>query len=171
MKLNQLTIKEAQEGLGKKKLSSLELTKACLKQIKRLDKKINAFITVCEKEALNQAKEADRLLSHQSPVTPGLAFGSPRAGSHQPLLGIPIAIKDNFSTIGIKTTAASKVLEDYMPAYDSTVVQRLKEAGAIIIGKTNMDAWAHGSSGENSDFGAIRNPWGLEFVPGGSSSG
>lgn len=160
MKLNQLTIKEAGEGLRKKKFSAVELTKACLNRIKKVDKKINAFITVCEQQALNQAEEADKVLSHQSPVA-----------SHQSLLGIPIAIKDNFCTKGIRTTAGSKVLDDYIPVYNATAVFRLKKAGAVIIGKTNLDAWAHGSSGENSDFGVTRNPWNLKFVPGGSSSG
>ena len=160
MELNQLTIKEAQEGLREKRFSSVELVSACLAQIKKHDKKINAFITVCEKEALEQAEKAGRLISHQS-----------TAFSLQPLLGIPIAVKDNFCTEGIKTTAASKVLEDYVPVYNATVVQRLIDAGAIIIGKTNLDAWAHGSSGENSDFGPTKNPWNCQFVPGGSSSG
>jgi len=160
MELHQLTIKEAQERLRTKKFSSLELVKSCLGRIKKLDSKINAFITVCEKEALEGAKKADKIISHQSPVI-----------SHQSLLGIPIAVKDIFCTKGIKTTAGSKVLEDYIPVYDSTVVKRLKDVGAIILGKTNMDAWAHGSSGENSDFGATRNPWDFEYVPGGSSSG
>lgn len=160
MELYQLTIKEAQEGLWAKKFSSLELVKSCLGRIKKLDSKINAFITVCEKEALEGAKKADEIISHQSPVI-----------SHQSLLGIPIAVKDIFCTKGIKTTAGSKVLEDYIPVYDSTVVKRLKDVGAIILGKTNMDAWAHGSSGENSDFGVTRNPWDFEYVPGGSSSG
>ncbi|PJC28157.1 Asp-tRNA(Asn)/Glu-tRNA(Gln) amidotransferase GatCAB subunit A [Candidatus Shapirobacteria bacterium CG_4_9_14_0_2_um_filter_39_11] len=160
MELHQLTIKEAQERLRTKKFSSLELVKSCLGRIKKLDSKINAFITVCEKEALEGAKKADKIISHQSSVI-----------SHQSLLGIPIAVKDIFCTKGIKTTAGSKVLEDYIPVYDSTVVKRLKDVGAIILGKTNMDAWAHGSSGENSDFGATRNPWDFEYVPGGSSSG
>lgn len=145
MKLNELTLKEAQEGLRKKRFSSLELTKACLDRIKKVDKKINAFITVCEQEALEQAKETE--------------------------LGIPIAIKDNFCTKGIKTTAASKVLENYIPVYDATVVRRLKDAGGIILGKTNMDAWAHGSSTETSDFFTTKNPWNLKRVPGGSSGG
>ena len=160
MELHQLTIKEAQERLRTKKFSSLELVKSCLGRIKKLDSKINAFITVCEKEALEGAKKADKIISHQSSVI-----------GHQSLLGIPIAVKDIFCTKGIKTTAGSKVLEDYIPVYDSTVVKRLKDVGAIILGKTNMDAWAHGSSGENSDFGATRNPWDFEYVPGGSSSG
>jgi len=153
MELNQLTIQEAREGLKKKKFSSEELTKACLKQIKRLDKKINAFITVCEKEVLEQAREADRLKSDK------------------PLWGIPVGIKDIYSTRGIRTTAGAKVLDDYIPVYDATAVKRLKEAGAIILGKTNMDAWAHGASGENSDYGPTKNPWNLKYVPGGSSSG
>ncbi|HUV42948.1 MAG TPA: Asp-tRNA(Asn)/Glu-tRNA(Gln) amidotransferase subunit GatA [Patescibacteria group bacterium] len=146
-------MQEAREGLKKKKFSSEELTKACLKQIKRLDKKINAFITVCEKEVLEQAREADRLKSDK------------------PLWGIPVGIKDIYSTRGIRTTAGAKVLDDYIPVYDATAVKRLKEAGAIILGKTNMDAWAHGASGENSDYGPTKNPWNLKYVPGGSSSG
>jgi aspartyl-tRNA(Asn)/glutamyl-tRNA(Gln) amidotransferase subunit A len=155
MNLNQLTIKEAQEGLKNKKLSSFELTKACLKQINK-NKDLNAFITVCEKEALEQAKKADELISN---------------GQDLPLLGIPIALKDLFSTKEIKTTAASKVLENFVPQYNATVVEKIKNAGAIIVGKTNLDAWAHGSSGENSDFGPTKNPWNRECVPGGSSSG
>lgn len=153
MKLNQLTIKRAREGLKKKDFSSVELTKDCLRRIKKLDKKINAFITVCEKKALKQARKADRIKNQL------------------PLSGIPIGIKDLYSTERIITTAGSRVLEDYLPAYDASVVKKLKEAGAIIIGKTNLDAWGHGSSGENSDFGVTRNPWDLKFVAGGSSSG
>jgi len=160
MELNQLTIKEAQEGLREKRFSSVELTKACLCQIEKFNSKINAFITVCEKKALQQAMKADWKMENGKWKMEKL-----------PLLGIPLAIKDNFCTKGIKTTAASKVLEDYVPVYNATVVQRLIDAGAIIIGKTNLDAWAHGSSGENSDFGPTKNPWNLKFVPGGSSSG
>ncbi|MDO8621299.1 MAG: Asp-tRNA(Asn)/Glu-tRNA(Gln) amidotransferase subunit GatA [Candidatus Levybacteria bacterium] len=156
MKLNELTIKEAREGLKSKKFSSVELTKACLEQIKKHNKDLNAFITVTEKEALDQAKSADELIS---------------SGQDLPLLGIPIALKDLFSTKGIKTTAGSKVLENYVPQYDATVVKKIKDAGAVIVGKTNLDAWAHGSSGENSDFGPTKNPWNKEYVPGGSSSG
>ncbi|MEK7450714.1 MAG: Asp-tRNA(Asn)/Glu-tRNA(Gln) amidotransferase subunit GatA [Patescibacteria group bacterium] len=159
MKLNELTIKEAKEGLSKKEFSSVELTTACLRQIRKHNPSLNAFITITEKEALESAKKADDLASQ------GDAFKA------SPLLGIPITLKDLFSTKGIKTTAASKVLEDYVPTYDATVVSKLKDAGAVIIGKTNLDAWAHGSSGENSDFGPTKNPWNKEYVPGGSSSG
>lgn len=160
MELNELTIKEAQEGLRNKKFSSRELVKSCLAQIKKLEPKLNAFITVCEKEAIEQAKKADGILSQRLTTN-----------DQRPLLGIPIALKDLYSTKGIKTTAASKVLDDYIPPYDATTVTKLKAAGAIIIGKTNCDAWAHGSSGENSDFGPTKNPWDLNRVPGGSSSG
>ena len=159
MKLNQLTIKQAQEGLRNRKFSSVEITKACLEQIKKHDKKLNAFITITEREALESAGKADELVSQGETL------------QDKPLLGIPIALKDIFSTKGIRTTAASNVLKDYMPVYDATVVEKLKNAGAVIIGKTNCDAWAHGSSGENSDFGPTKNPWNTEYVPGGSSSG
>lgn len=159
MKLNELTIKETGEGLKAKKFSSVEITKACLEQIKKYNKDLNAFITITEKEALEQAVKSDNLASQDQVL------------EAKPLLGIPIALKDLFSTKGIKTTAASKVLRDYIPQYDATVVGKLKNAGAVIIGKTNMDAWAHGSSGENSDFGPTKNPWNQEYVPGGSSSG
>ena len=162
MELNQLTIKQAQEGLRNKKFSSVELTRACLDQIKKTDKKINAFITVCEKEALESSKKADKLFNNLT---------IEQLSNDLPLLGIPIALKDLFSTKDIKTTAASKVLKNYVPVYDATVVKKLKDAGAIIIGKTNCDAWAHGSSGENSDFSPTKNPWDTEYVPGGSSSG
>lgn len=156
MNLNQLTIKQAQEGLRNKKLSSVELTNACLEQIKKLNPKINAFITICEKEAIESAGKADKFIKNNENL---------------PLLGIPIALKDLFSTKGVKTTAGSKVLENYIPPFDATIVKKLKDAGAIIIGKTNLDAWGHGGSGENSDFGNTRNPWNTEYVPGGSSSG
>jgi aspartyl-tRNA(Asn)/glutamyl-tRNA(Gln) amidotransferase subunit A len=163
MKINQLTISEAQKGLIEKKFSSLELVKSCLEEIKRKNPEINAFITICEEEALSQAQEIEMRISKHKDIK--------SLFNEYPLLGIPIAVKDNFSTQGIKTTAGSKVLANYIPVYDATVVKKLKEAGAIIIGKTNMDAWAHGSSGENSDFGPTRNPFNKEYVPGGSSSG
>lgn len=160
MKMNNLTIKKSKEGLKSKKFSSLELTKACLEQIKRTEPKLNAFVTVTENEALEQARKADQEINYE-----------PRATSYKPLLGIPIAIKDNFSTKGIRTTASSKVLDDYIPPFDATVVKKLKDAGAVILGKTNMDAWAHGSSTETSDYGATKNPWNTNHLPGGSSGG
>jgi aspartyl-tRNA(Asn)/glutamyl-tRNA(Gln) amidotransferase subunit A len=156
MKLNELTLTEALEGLKEKKFSSVDLVNACLARIKEVDPKLNAFITVTETEALEAAKKADEKLQQ---------------GESLPLLGIPVALKDLYVTKGIKTTAASKVLGNYIPQYDGTAVIRLKEAGAVIIGKTNCDAWAHGSSGENSDFGPTKNPYNLEYIPGGSTSG
>ena len=158
MKLNQLTIKEAHEGLKEKRFSCVELVQACLERIKQVDFRLNSFITVNEQEALEQAREADKTLAEATV-------------KDTPLQGIPVAVKDLYLTKGIRTTAGSKVLEDYVPVYDATSVSRLKEKGAIIIGKTNCDAWAHGASGENSDFGPTKNPWDLKRVPGGSSSG
>lgn len=161
MNLNELTIKEAKERLKSKKVSAVELTTACLDQIRKYNSSLNAFISVTQKHALNTAKKTDKLLNnitiHQF--------------NNYPLLGIPIALKDLFSTKGIRTTAGSKVLENYIPPYDATVVKKLKRAGAVIIGKTNLDAWGHGASGENSDFGHTKNPWNVKYIPGGSSSG
>lgn len=153
---NNFTVRTSREKLKKKDLSSEELVKTYLETIKKGDKEINAFITIDENGALEQAKKADKLISQ---------------GTELPLIGIPVAVKDIFLTKDLRTTAGSKVLDDYIPQYDSTVVQRLKNAGAIIIGKTNCDAWAHGSSGENSDYGPTKNPYGKDYVPGGSSSG
>ncbi len=159
MKLNQLTISEAVTGLKENKFSSQELTRACLERIEKIDKKVKAFITVSKKTALAQAEEADRAVKGKNVF------------ERKPLLGVPVAVKDNFCTRGIRTTAGAKILEDYIPVYDATVVKKLKEAGAVILGKTNMDAWAHGSSTEASDFFTTRNPWDLNRLPGGSSGG
>ncbi len=156
MDIANLTIKETLQKLQRKEISSVELTKAYIERIKKLNPKLNAFITISEKEAFDAAKRADEILAN---------------GSTLPLLGIPVALKDLYLTKGIRTTAASKVLDNYIPQYDATAVKKLKEAGAVILGKANCDAWAHGSSGENSDYGAAKNPYNTDFVPGGSSSG
>ncbi len=161
MKLNELTILEAIEGLKTSKFTSVELTKACFDQIKKHDLEIKAFVTLCESQALNDAAEADKLIK----VSGVDIFNS------KPLLGVPYACKDNFNTNGIETTASSNVLKGYIPPYESTVTSKLKDAGAILIGKTNMDAFAHGSSTETSDFFTTRNPWDTSRVPGGSSGG
>ncbi len=156
MKLNQLTLKQAKEGLRKKEFSSLELTNACLEEIKRLEPKLNSFVTVTEETAIEDAKKADKAIAD---------------GVDLPLLGIPLSVKDNFSTKDVRTTASSKVLNEYIPPFDSTVVERLKNAGMVLLGKTNMDAWAHGSSTETSDFGPSKNPWDTKRLTGGSSGG
>jgi aspartyl-tRNA(Asn)/glutamyl-tRNA(Gln) amidotransferase subunit A len=154
--MTDLTLKQALDKLKKKEISSVDLLRAYLDRIKKIEPKINAFITVTEKEALRDAEEADRKRA---------------AGSDLPLLGIPLSIKDNFSTKGIRTTASSKVLNGYIPPFDATVVRKLKEAGFVLLGKTNLDAWAHGSSTETSDFGPTKNPWNTAHLPGGSSGG
>lgn len=137
----------------KKEFSAVELVDAYLAQIKKFNGDLNIFLTVSEEGAYKKAKEVDK------------------SDKKLPLSGVVVAHKDIFSTKGIRTTAGSKVLEGYIPSYSATSVERIEKAGGIIIGKVNCDAWAHGSSGENSDFGATKNPWNKEFTPGGSSSG
>jgi aspartyl-tRNA(Asn)/glutamyl-tRNA(Gln) amidotransferase subunit A len=148
--LNKLTLSEAKEGLKNKKFSSKDLVVDCLAQVKKFQSKLNTFVTITEESALKEAENSD--LS-------------------KPLGGIPIAVKDNFLTFGIRTTASSKVLDNYIAQYNATAIEKLKSAGAIIIGKTNMDAWAHGSSTETSDYGPTLNPWNTDHLPGGSSGG
>jgi len=157
MELCNLTLEEAHEGLISKKFSSQELTQACLKRIDQVEDQLNAFITVTPKKALAQVQKVDKLIAQGKKISP--------------LAGIPMAFKDIFCTEGIETTAASNILRGFIPPYDATVVRKLKEQGVVCLGKTNHDAFAHGSSGENSDFGPTHNPWDLERVPGGSSSG
>ncbi|MBP7118922.1 Asp-tRNA(Asn)/Glu-tRNA(Gln) amidotransferase subunit GatA [Candidatus Woesebacteria bacterium] len=154
------TISELHDDLRQNKYTVVSLVEEYLKKITEKNPELNAFITVSDEYAYAQAKEADRVIAD-----------NPHAFEEFPLLGVVIALKDLYLTKGIRTTAASKLLSDYVPAYSATVVERLEKAGAIIIGKTNCDAWAHGASGENSDFGASLNPWNTEYVPGGSSSG
>lgn len=157
--MSALSISSAIKSLKNKEISSVELIRECLSKIKEKDSSLNSFITICEEKAIEEAKKADDLISKGEDV------------DKKPLLGIPIAVKDLYSTKGVKTTAGSNLLKNYIPVFDATSVSRLKKAGAIIIGKTNLDAWGHGSSGENSDFGLTKNPFDENFVPGGSSSG
>ena len=142
--------------LRRGEVSSEELTRHFLNRISELDPKVKAYITITEEEALSQAREADKAL---------------KAGEDKPLLGVPLAIKDNICTKGIRTTCASKILENFVPIYDATVIERLRAAGAVILGKTNLDEFAMGSSTENSAFFPTHNPWDLSRVPGGSSGG
>lgn len=152
-----LTIREATSLISLKKIKVSELVAVCLDKAQKLNKRLNSFLTITSESARLQAKKIDEFImdNQKLPV----------------LAGIPVALKDLYSTKGIKTTAGSKVLENYVPVYDATTVAKLKEADAVIIGKTNLDAWAHGASGENSDFGPTHNPYDLSRVPGGSSSG
>ena len=156
MDLTKLTIKEAHKGLKNKVFSAFELAIAYLDKIEKEDDKIDTFLSVDREGALKQAREADkRILS----------------GDITALTGIPIAIKDNILVKGLKNTCASKILEKYIAPYDATIVKKLKEEGIVILGKTNMDEFAMGSSTENSAFGVTKNPHDLGRVPGGSSGG
>ena len=152
-----MTLFELSEKLAKKEISSVEITKQYLERIKKLNPAINAYITICEASALAQAKTSDERR------TEGKTLGV--------LDGVPIALKDIFITEGIRTTCASKMLSNYIPPYDGTTAHRLKEAGAVMLGKLNMDEFAMGSSNEHSAFGPVKNPWNLECIPGGSSGG
>ena len=142
--------------LRAKDISSVELTQDYLARIKRLDGQLNSYITVSDEIALAQAEAADKLIA---------------SGSTSALAGIPVAHKDLFCTDGILTTCASKMLHNFIPPYESTVTGRMQASGAITLGKTNMDEFAMGSSNENSHYGAVKNPWNLDKVPGGSSGG
>jgi len=156
MELNRLSLGTLRDMLDKKEISSVELTMLYIKRIKETDGKINSYITVCEEEALEQAREAQKLID---------------AGCAGSLTGIPVNIKDNICTRNIRTTCASKMLEDFIPPYDATVIRRLKAHRAVILGKTNMDEFAMGNSSQTSYFGGVKNPYDLNRVPGGSSGG
>ncbi|MBU0574334.1 MAG: Asp-tRNA(Asn)/Glu-tRNA(Gln) amidotransferase subunit GatA [Candidatus Margulisbacteria bacterium] len=151
-----LTLHEAHALLQNKQASSVELTTAVFEQIEKIEDKVRAYITLTKEEALDQAREADKKI---------------KAGNAGSLTGVPIAIKDNMCTKGTLTTCASKILYNYIPPYNATVVDKLKAAGAVIIGKTNMDEFAMGSSTENSAMHVTHNPCDLKCVPGGSSGG
>lgn len=151
------TIEQAHQSLMKKEYSCLELIRAYLNKIKKENKNLNDFLNLTEKLALEQAGKIDDKISSRSKIGP--------------LEGIPMAIKDNILIEGYKTTAGSKILEKYIAPYDATIITKLKEAGVVILGKTNLDEFAMGSSTENSAYGVVKNPLDINRVPGGSSGG
>ena len=157
MEIQAMTAFEIKKGIEEGKFTSEEIVKMLFERIKEVDPKVEAYITICEEEAIKSAKMVDEK------VKKGEKLGK--------FAGVPIAIKDNICTDGVKTTCASKILEDFIPPYDATVIRRLKEEDAVIIGKVNMDEFAMGSSTENSAFMKTKNPWDLQRVPGGSSGG
>ncbi|MBU4226720.1 Asp-tRNA(Asn)/Glu-tRNA(Gln) amidotransferase subunit GatA [bacterium] len=157
MTLNQLTAHEAINLIKKKRITAYEIMQDIFNQIDKVDNLIKAFLVINREEALKQAKEIDIKVKNGEKLPP--------------LAGVTVAVKDIIATRGTETTCGSKILKGFIPPYNATVINRLKEAGAIIIGKTNMDEFAMGSSTENSAFGPTRNPWDLERVPGGSSGG
>ena len=155
--LHQLTIHEAHELLKQRKISSTELTKSVLKRIAEIEGKVHACVTIVEDNALKEAAKVDNYIKTAREITP--------------LTGIPTLIKDVICTRGIRTTCSSKMLENFVPPYDATVIEKLKAQEAVIVGKTNMDEFAMGSSTEHSAFFPTHNPWDLSRVPGGSSGG
>lgn len=157
MDLEFTELSELRELLDTKKISSVELTKYFLDRIKKLDENYNAYVTVTEEEALKNAQAADEYIA------------SP--GENPALSGIPYAAKDLFNTKGIRTTASSKILDNYISSYDATVISKLKDQKTVLLGKTNLDQFAHGSSTETSSYGPSKNPWDTSRIPGGSSGG
>src|SRR5262245_55081977 len=155
--LSTLTLQDAADQLRGKRLSPVDLTQACLARIERLNPVLNAFITVSSESALASARSAEAEIQ--------------RGGWRGPLHGIPIALKDLFDTAGVRTTAASALFRDRIPAEDAVVVRKLKDAGAVLLGKTNMHEFAYGATSAVSYFGAVRNPWNAACISGGSSGG
>jgi aspartyl-tRNA(Asn)/glutamyl-tRNA(Gln) amidotransferase subunit A len=152
----QLTISEAHKLLKDKQISSVELTKSCLDRIEKLEPQVKAIVTFTADHAIEQAKKADEMIA---------------SGNCKPLTGVPAMIKDVICTRGVKTTCCSKMLENFVPPYNATVMEKLYGEGMVMVGKANMDEFAMGSSTENSAFFTTRNPWDLSRVPGGSSGG
>ena len=151
------TITGVREALQAKKISARELTKDFYARIDSRNPELNAFLTLCPDRAYAQADRVDAGIRQEAPL--------------RPLAGVPVAVKDVLSTCGVRTTCGSRILENYVPAYDATAIERLEAAGAVILGKTNCDEFAMGSSNENSAYGAVRNPVATDRVPGGSSGG
>jgi aspartyl-tRNA(Asn)/glutamyl-tRNA(Gln) amidotransferase subunit A len=155
------TIEELSALLAKRKISPIELTEHFLRRIERYNARLNAYLTVTAEHALAAARRAEKELARRHGP----------AGRRRPLLGIPITLKDNIWTRGIRTTAGSNVLRDFVPAEDATVARKLSRAGAILLGKTNLHEFAYGVTSNNAHYGAVHNPWALDRIPGGSSGG
>ncbi len=155
--MHEWTLLDAAKAVRDKEISSRELTRALLSRIERINPKINAYVTVLPEAAMREAAARDEEIAR------GIVRG--------PLHGVPVAIKDIFCTKGIRTTCASRILKDFDPPYDATVVERIRSAGAVLLGKQNMDEFAMGSSTEMSCFGPVLNPWATDRIPGGSSGG
>lgn len=151
-----MALQKLRDMLDKKEISAVELTETYLDRIKEKDTKINSYITVCNESAISEAKNAQKVID---------------SGRSTAFTGIPVSVKDNICTKGIKTTCASKMLEDFVPPYDATVTKKLKNNNAVILGKTNMDEFAMGGSSQTSYFGGVKNPFDTSRVPGGSSGG
>ncbi len=154
--MHEMTLTELAQGLAAGDFSSVELTRHCLERIERYGAGLNCFITLTPEQALNQAEQADEARA---------------AGKPGPLAGLPIAHKDIFCTRGVRTSCGSRMLDNFESPYDATVVEKMQQGGAVMLGKTNMDEFAMGSSNETSFYGPVRNPWDPERVPGGSSGG
>ena len=152
-----MTIREIMKRIRRRELSPVELARQTLDRINRVQSTLNAFITVTEELALEQARRAEREIRE----------GRDRG----PLHGIPFAAKDLFYTRGIRTTVGSKILQDFIPDHDAAVIEKLREAGAVLVGKTGLHEWAYGITSNNPHFGAIHNPWDTTRIPGGSSGG
>lgn len=155
--LSSLSIEEASRFLRARKISPVELTDAVLRQVKEWNPRVNAFITILEEAARRHARRAEHAIRRNIPSSP--------------LFGIPISLKDNIHTKGVRTTAGSKILYDFVPASDSTIASKLAQSGAILLGKTNLHEFAYGITSENPHFGPVRNPWDAGRVAGGSSGG
>ena len=156
MNLNELTIFEARKGLDAGHFSSVELTTACLRRIEERNPLLNAFVTITADLSMDEAKKADQQIAR---------------GEQTALTGIPFSVKDAICVEGVRSTGSATILDNYISPYEATVISNIRKQGAVLVGKTNCDAFGHGASNENSMYGAVKNPYDLTKVSGGSSGG